>query len=51
MQKKQGILLGVAGTDIPLQELMKLIPKHMVQSAVFKPLLYINACNNVLFVK
>lgn len=33
MQKNQGILLGVAGTDIPLQELMKLIPKHMVQSA------------------
>uniref|UniRef100_A0A8C6UFI9 Calcium channel, voltage dependent, alpha2/delta subunit 3 n=1 Tax=Neogobius melanostomus TaxID=47308 RepID=A0A8C6UFI9_9GOBI len=25
-----GILLGVAGTDIPLQELMKLIPKHML---------------------
>lgn len=34
MQKNQGILLGVVGTDIPLQELMKLIPKHMVQSAV-----------------
>uniref|UniRef100_A0A3Q2NXR2 Calcium channel, voltage dependent, alpha2/delta subunit 3 n=1 Tax=Fundulus heteroclitus TaxID=8078 RepID=A0A3Q2NXR2_FUNHE len=32
--KNQGILLGVAGTDIPLQELMKLIPKHMVQSAL-----------------
>uniref|UniRef100_A0A8C4ENW8 Calcium channel, voltage dependent, alpha2/delta subunit 3 n=1 Tax=Dicentrarchus labrax TaxID=13489 RepID=A0A8C4ENW8_DICLA len=32
--KNQGILLGVVGTDIPLQELMKLIPKHMVQSAV-----------------
>lgn len=31
MQKNQGILLGVVGTDIPLQELMKLIPKHMVQ--------------------
>uniref|UniRef100_A0A8C6UFF0 Calcium channel, voltage dependent, alpha2/delta subunit 3 n=1 Tax=Neogobius melanostomus TaxID=47308 RepID=A0A8C6UFF0_9GOBI len=31
MQKNQGILLGVAGTDIPLQELMKLIPKHMYQ--------------------
>uniref|UniRef100_A0A8C6ULB1 Calcium channel, voltage dependent, alpha2/delta subunit 3 n=1 Tax=Neogobius melanostomus TaxID=47308 RepID=A0A8C6ULB1_9GOBI len=30
MQKNQGILLGVAGTDIPLQELMKLIPKHML---------------------
>uniref|UniRef100_A0A3B3YUS0 VWFA domain-containing protein n=1 Tax=Poecilia mexicana TaxID=48701 RepID=A0A3B3YUS0_9TELE len=29
-QKNQGILLGVAGTDIPLQELMKLIPKHML---------------------
>ncbi|KAF3856312.1 hypothetical protein F7725_017035, partial [Dissostichus mawsoni] len=28
--KNQGILLGVAGTDIPLQELMKLIPKHML---------------------
>nr|XP_043879040.1 voltage-dependent calcium channel subunit alpha-2/delta-3 isoform X2 [Solea senegalensis] len=28
--KNQGILLGVAGTDIPLQELTKLIPKHMV---------------------
>uniref|UniRef100_G3N9Z8 Calcium channel, voltage dependent, alpha2/delta subunit 3 n=1 Tax=Gasterosteus aculeatus aculeatus TaxID=481459 RepID=G3N9Z8_GASAC len=27
--KNQGILLGVVGTDIPLQELMKLIPKHM----------------------
>uniref|UniRef100_A0A3Q0SHR0 Calcium channel, voltage dependent, alpha2/delta subunit 3 n=1 Tax=Amphilophus citrinellus TaxID=61819 RepID=A0A3Q0SHR0_AMPCI len=25
-----GILLGVVGTDIPLQELMKLIPKHML---------------------
>uniref|UniRef100_A0A8C7XMB5 Calcium channel, voltage dependent, alpha2/delta subunit 3 n=1 Tax=Oryzias sinensis TaxID=183150 RepID=A0A8C7XMB5_9TELE len=30
MQKNQGILLGVVGTDIPLQELMKLIPKHML---------------------
>uniref|UniRef100_A0A3Q4C0U2 VWFA domain-containing protein n=1 Tax=Mola mola TaxID=94237 RepID=A0A3Q4C0U2_MOLML len=29
-QKNQGILLGVVGTDIPLQELMKLIPKHML---------------------
>ncbi|KAJ3602702.1 hypothetical protein NHX12_030451, partial [Muraenolepis orangiensis] len=28
--KNQGILLGVAGTDIPLQELMKIIPKHML---------------------
>ncbi|AWP02794.1 putative voltage-dependent calcium channel subunit alpha-2/delta-3-like [Scophthalmus maximus] len=28
--KNQGILLGVVGTDIPLQELMKLIPKHML---------------------
>ncbi|XP_063072707.1 voltage-dependent calcium channel subunit alpha-2/delta-3 [Engraulis encrasicolus] len=26
--KNQGILLGVAGTDIPLQELMKSVPKH-----------------------
>uniref|UniRef100_A0A8C2ZE66 Calcium channel, voltage dependent, alpha2/delta subunit 3 n=1 Tax=Cyclopterus lumpus TaxID=8103 RepID=A0A8C2ZE66_CYCLU len=26
----EGILLGVVGTDIPLQELMKLIPKHML---------------------
>ncbi|TRY94897.1 hypothetical protein DNTS_032995 [Danionella cerebrum] len=26
--KNQGILLGVAGTDIPIQELMKVIPKH-----------------------
>ncbi|KAL2091594.1 hypothetical protein ACEWY4_013857 [Coilia grayii] len=26
--KNQGILLGVAGTDIPLQELMKAVPKH-----------------------
>ncbi|XP_051528530.1 voltage-dependent calcium channel subunit alpha-2/delta-3-like isoform X7 [Myxocyprinus asiaticus] len=26
--KNQGILLGVAGTDIPIQELMKTIPKH-----------------------
>lgn len=33
MQKNQGILLGVVGTDIPLPELMKLIPKHMVRSA------------------
>lgn len=39
MQKNQGILLGVVGTDIPLQELMKLIPKHMVQSAVLVLLL------------
>uniref|UniRef100_A0A3Q2NXV1 Calcium channel, voltage dependent, alpha2/delta subunit 3 n=1 Tax=Fundulus heteroclitus TaxID=8078 RepID=A0A3Q2NXV1_FUNHE len=30
LSKNQGILLGVAGTDIPLQELMKLIPKHML---------------------
>uniref|UniRef100_A0AAQ6AMA2 VWFA domain-containing protein n=1 Tax=Amphiprion ocellaris TaxID=80972 RepID=A0AAQ6AMA2_AMPOC len=30
MQKNQGILLGVVGTDITLQELMKLIPKHML---------------------
>uniref|UniRef100_M4AH59 Calcium channel, voltage dependent, alpha2/delta subunit 3 n=1 Tax=Xiphophorus maculatus TaxID=8083 RepID=M4AH59_XIPMA len=29
-ETNQGILLGVAGTDIPLQELMKLIPKHML---------------------
>uniref|UniRef100_A0A8C5BDF8 Calcium channel, voltage dependent, alpha2/delta subunit 3 n=1 Tax=Gadus morhua TaxID=8049 RepID=A0A8C5BDF8_GADMO len=29
--RNQGILLGVAGTDIPLQELMKIIPKHMYQ--------------------
>ncbi|CAB1354120.1 unnamed protein product [Coregonus sp. 'balchen'] len=28
--KNQGILLGVVGTDIPLQELMKIIPKHML---------------------
>ncbi|XP_059925918.1 LOW QUALITY PROTEIN: voltage-dependent calcium channel subunit alpha-2/delta-3-like [Gadus macrocephalus] len=28
--RNQGILLGVAGTDIPLQELMKIIPKHML---------------------
>ncbi|KAG7244587.1 hypothetical protein INR49_029606 [Caranx melampygus] len=28
--KNQGILLGVVGTDIPLQELTKLIPKHML---------------------
>uniref|UniRef100_A0AAQ5XM05 Calcium channel, voltage dependent, alpha2/delta subunit 3 n=1 Tax=Amphiprion ocellaris TaxID=80972 RepID=A0AAQ5XM05_AMPOC len=28
--KNQGILLGVVGTDITLQELMKLIPKHML---------------------
>lgn len=34
MQKNQGILLGVVGTDIPLHELTKLIPKHMVGSAV-----------------
>uniref|UniRef100_A0A8C1VXM6 Calcium channel, voltage dependent, alpha2/delta subunit 3 n=1 Tax=Cyprinus carpio TaxID=7962 RepID=A0A8C1VXM6_CYPCA len=27
-QKNQGILLGVVGTDIPIQELMKTIPKH-----------------------
>uniref|UniRef100_A0A8C7XIC1 Calcium channel, voltage dependent, alpha2/delta subunit 3 n=1 Tax=Oryzias sinensis TaxID=183150 RepID=A0A8C7XIC1_9TELE len=33
MQKNQGILLGVVGTDIPLQELMKLIPKHMYQGS------------------
>ncbi|XP_059393969.1 voltage-dependent calcium channel subunit alpha-2/delta-3-like isoform X1 [Carassius carassius] len=26
--KNQGILLGVVGTDIPIQELMKTIPKH-----------------------
>uniref|UniRef100_A0A674BKR1 Calcium channel, voltage dependent, alpha2/delta subunit 3 n=1 Tax=Salmo trutta TaxID=8032 RepID=A0A674BKR1_SALTR len=26
-----GILLGVVGTDIPLQELMKIIPKHLYQ--------------------
>uniref|UniRef100_A0A8C7FT12 Calcium channel, voltage dependent, alpha2/delta subunit 3 n=1 Tax=Oncorhynchus kisutch TaxID=8019 RepID=A0A8C7FT12_ONCKI len=25
-----GILLGVVGTDIPLQELMKIIPKHLL---------------------
>lgn len=36
MQKNQGILLGVVGTDIPLPELMKLIPKHMVQSAALR---------------
>uniref|UniRef100_A0A3B3ZF87 VWFA domain-containing protein n=1 Tax=Periophthalmus magnuspinnatus TaxID=409849 RepID=A0A3B3ZF87_9GOBI len=29
-ETNQGILLGVVGTDIPLQELMKLIPKHML---------------------
>ncbi|KAK0135863.1 Voltage-dependent calcium channel subunit alpha-2/delta-3 [Merluccius polli] len=28
--RNQGILLGVAGIDIPLQELMKIIPKHML---------------------
>lgn len=43
MQKNQGILLGVVGTDIPLPELMKLIPKHMVQSAALRfPNNYIN---------
>uniref|UniRef100_A0A674BKP5 Calcium channel, voltage dependent, alpha2/delta subunit 3 n=1 Tax=Salmo trutta TaxID=8032 RepID=A0A674BKP5_SALTR len=26
----RGILLGVVGTDIPLQELMKIIPKHLL---------------------
>lgn len=51
MQKNQGILLGVVGTDIPLQELMKLIPKHMVQSAVLVLLLCINECSNVRFFK
>jgi len=30
LQKNQGILLGVVGTDIPIQELMKTIPKHKV---------------------
>uniref|UniRef100_A0A3Q1GQS3 Calcium channel, voltage dependent, alpha2/delta subunit 3 n=1 Tax=Acanthochromis polyacanthus TaxID=80966 RepID=A0A3Q1GQS3_9TELE len=29
-ETNQGILLGVVGTDITLQELMKLIPKHML---------------------
>lgn len=33
-QRNQGILLGVAGTDIPLQELMKAVPKHKVRLAV-----------------
>ncbi|KAM6980754.1 voltage-dependent calcium channel subunit alpha-2/delta-3 [Aplochiton taeniatus] len=28
--RNQGILLGVVGTDIPLQELMKIVPKHML---------------------
>uniref|UniRef100_A0AAR2IQG5 VWFA domain-containing protein n=1 Tax=Pygocentrus nattereri TaxID=42514 RepID=A0AAR2IQG5_PYGNA len=28
LSKNQGILLGVAGTDIPIQELMKTVPKH-----------------------
>lgn len=46
MQKNQGILLGVVGTDIPLPELMKLIPKHMVQSAV---LMCINNYINLVF--
>lgn len=46
MQKNQGILLGVVGTDIPLPELMKLIPKHMVQSAV---LMFLNNYINLLF--
>uniref|UniRef100_A0A667YIP1 Calcium channel, voltage dependent, alpha2/delta subunit 3 n=1 Tax=Myripristis murdjan TaxID=586833 RepID=A0A667YIP1_9TELE len=32
--KNQGILLGVVGTDIPLQELMKIIPKHLVLACV-----------------
>uniref|UniRef100_A0AAY4A3X8 VWFA domain-containing protein n=1 Tax=Denticeps clupeoides TaxID=299321 RepID=A0AAY4A3X8_9TELE len=27
-QRNQGILLGVVGTDIPVQELMKVVPKH-----------------------
>uniref|UniRef100_A0A8D3DVA6 Calcium channel, voltage dependent, alpha2/delta subunit 3 n=1 Tax=Scophthalmus maximus TaxID=52904 RepID=A0A8D3DVA6_SCOMX len=35
--KNQGILLGVVGTDIPLQELMKLIPKHMQGQKRRKP--------------
>uniref|UniRef100_A0A8C6M180 Calcium channel, voltage dependent, alpha2/delta subunit 3 n=1 Tax=Nothobranchius furzeri TaxID=105023 RepID=A0A8C6M180_NOTFU len=35
--KNQGILLGVVGTDIPLQELMKLIPKHMEGQKRRKP--------------
>lgn len=48
MQKNQGILLGVVGTDIPLPELMKLIPKHMVQSAV---LMFLNNYINLLFLK
>uniref|UniRef100_A0A672G419 Calcium channel, voltage dependent, alpha2/delta subunit 3 n=1 Tax=Salarias fasciatus TaxID=181472 RepID=A0A672G419_SALFA len=29
-RNETGILLGVVGTDIPLQELMTLIPKHML---------------------
>uniref|UniRef100_A0A3P8UK46 Calcium channel, voltage dependent, alpha2/delta subunit 3 n=1 Tax=Cynoglossus semilaevis TaxID=244447 RepID=A0A3P8UK46_CYNSE len=29
-ETNQGILLGVVGTDIPLHELTKLIPKHML---------------------
>lgn len=49
MQKNQGILLGVVGTDIPLQELTKLIPKHMVCSAVLW--LQMNECTSLYCVK
>lgn len=55
VQKNQGILLGVVGTDIPLQELMKIIPKHMVQCLItqsddalsFTVLIHSTSCNQL----
>lgn len=30
LQRNKGILLGVVGTDVPVQELLKTIPKYKV---------------------
>ena len=35
---KDGILLGVMGTDVPLKELIKLTPEYKVEHS--KPILY-----------
>lgn len=39
LQLSHGILLGVVGSDIPLLEVMKLAPRYMVSSGLFKSFL------------
>lgn len=34
LQRSKGILLGVVGTDVPVKELLKTIPKYKVRPVI-----------------